>query len=52
SGGIYSCGLGNSGQLGQGGGELECWTAHPVVETSTHAVVSIAAGENHSSAIT
>ncbi|XP_068226088.1 X-linked retinitis pigmentosa GTPase regulator-like isoform X2 [Palaemon carinicauda] len=52
SGGVFSCGLGTSGQLGQGGAELESLTPQPVVETSTHAIVSIATGDNHSCAVT
>ncbi|XP_063870705.1 X-linked retinitis pigmentosa GTPase regulator-like isoform X2 [Scylla paramamosain] len=49
---IYSCGLGSSGELGQNGGELECWLPKPLMETDGKLVVAIAAGANHSSAIT
>ncbi|XP_071539193.1 X-linked retinitis pigmentosa GTPase regulator-like isoform X3 [Panulirus ornatus] len=52
SGAVYSCGSGNSGELGQGGGELECWVPWQVVETNTRPVVAISCGDNHSSAIT
>lgn len=52
SGAIYSCGLGTNGELGQGEGVLECWLPKPVVETTTQPVVAIAAGANHSCAIT
>ncbi|XP_042223530.1 X-linked retinitis pigmentosa GTPase regulator-like isoform X2 [Homarus americanus] len=49
---VYSCGSGSSGELGQGGGELQCWQPQEVVETNTGAIVAISAGDNHSSAIT
>lgn len=49
---MYTCGLGSSGELGQGGGELDCLLPQPVVETNTQAVVAVSAGDNHSSAIT
>lgn len=52
SGAVYSCGLGNSGELGQGGGRLESWLPQLVNEPSSHTVVSISAGGNHSAAIT
>lgn len=44
--------MGSSGELGQGGGELECWLPQLVVETNTQAIVAVSAGDNHSSAIT
>ncbi|MPC23712.1 X-linked retinitis pigmentosa GTPase regulator [Portunus trituberculatus] len=49
---IYSCGLGSSGELGQNGGRQECWLPKPIMETDGKLVVAIAAGANHSSAIT
>ena len=49
---IYSCGLGSSGELGQNGEGLECWLPKPLMETDGKIVVAIAAGANHSSAIT
>lgn len=52
SGAVYSCGLGSNGELGQGGEELECWLPKPVVETKTQPAVAIAAGANHSAAVT
>ncbi|XP_063598424.1 X-linked retinitis pigmentosa GTPase regulator-like [Penaeus indicus] len=52
SGAVYSCGLGSSGELGQGGGRLESWVPQLVNEPSSHTVVSISAGGNHSAAIT
>ncbi|XP_042878420.1 X-linked retinitis pigmentosa GTPase regulator-like, partial [Penaeus japonicus] len=52
SGAVYSCGLGNSGELGQGGGKLESWLPQLINEPSSHTVVTVAAGGNHSAAIT
>ncbi|XP_064084575.1 X-linked retinitis pigmentosa GTPase regulator-like [Macrobrachium nipponense] len=52
SGGVYSCGTGTSGQLGQGAAEFESVVPQPVVETNSHAIVSVAAGDNHSCAVT
>ncbi|XP_069945843.1 X-linked retinitis pigmentosa GTPase regulator isoform X4 [Cherax quadricarinatus] len=49
---VYSCGSGKSGELGQGGGSLECWLPQSVAETNTTPIVTIVAGDNHSSAIT
>ncbi|XP_069161927.1 X-linked retinitis pigmentosa GTPase regulator-like [Procambarus clarkii] len=49
---VYSCGLGSNGELGQGEGELECFLPQQVIETNPSAIVIIAAGDNHSSAIT
>ncbi|KAG0696570.1 X-linked retinitis pigmentosa GTPase regulator [Chionoecetes opilio] len=50
---MYACGLGNNGELGLGGEEAEVWLPRPLMEASGgKAVIAIAAGANHSSALT
>lgn len=51
SGHILSCGIGSSGQLGQGGVTLEQDTMKPILNSEDKRFVYVSAGDNHSAAI-